>query len=305
MMKKTKIILLLLCAGVLALSLSGCTSDSYREKKELNATDLSDLRLDFGSAEVSVRSTEEDPYVELYVRESGLRYGGKTSLDIYQSGGHTELSLSEGNWFFLMGSKDTKVTLYLPQDAVQTLYARLGSGKFTLTGLNFDSVTGNLSSGDMIFDNVKAKNVDFTVSSGDLTLRGIEAETAKLNLSSGEIEAGFTGAETKLESEVSSGEMEVSGNFTQVNAENKSGETSISSGLLPDSIVADVRSGEINLFVPQTQEGFTVRYSTTSGYFKTDFVRDYDQEDGTLTVGEGISIFDFHISSGEISLKKN
>ena len=301
-MKRTikRSVLLLLAIGT-AVLFTGCSMNTYSERKELDAAALAELHIHAGSGEVVVYPTTETPYAELFVKEGGLRLK-KAEMKLSQSGQRTDIALEGG--VFGSGYLDMRLEIYLPKDAVKDFYSEVASGDFLCRGFTFETLSGQLSSGDMRFDQVNARQMDFTVASGELDLSRVNAGQAAFHLSSGDIEADFDGEVERLFSQVSSGDIEITGAFDQIEASASSGDTKINSAIVPQSLSCDVTSGYLEIETPEDAAGFTARYQAQSGNFHSDFASGLDAKKGSFTIGAGQGQFDFSLASGEIYLKK-
>jgi len=106
-------------------------------------------------------------------------------------------------------------------------------------------------------------------SSGNFEIAGIEAESLELRMTSGVVKAEALKSGVLL-IDMTSGILDMSGAFSEINAKCTSGIMKIQADEAPSKMIFDITSGTASISIPEN-EGFTLSQSKTSGSLKCEF----------------------------------
>lgn len=142
--------------------------------------------------------------------------------------------------------------------------------------------------------------VDFDTASARISVSGLDADSLQIDNASGRIEVSGTYRTVKIDS--SSGSVSCSGKIANADIESASGRITLSPGPDWETISIDVASGNVDLFLPEDEDGFTVDYDKASGKFNCDFPillvgKNY-------CVGKGVRKLEVDAASGNLTIKK-
>lgn len=154
-------------------------------------------------------------------------------------------------------------------------------------------------SGDIDLQEFNASVLELRSTSGDLTVSGEYTEMT-LETTSGDMEC--TAAQTdRLELQTVSGESTFRGSVKQINANSTSGDLSFKMDTMPEGVSAHTVSGEMVFALPEN-DGFSVEFHSVSGDLYSDF---WDRTDRYNTqYKDGGTLFDLRTTSGDALLHK-
>ncbi len=278
------------------------------QKVDLNINALEKLSTSSGSGNFNIYLAKDDiPYVEMKNKIRGLHLGPTPSLIVEETGNSTDIRISGSGWLTI-GSVQTEINLYLPENTVKDLKVGIGSGYFYCDELNLENLEFHLASGYANMDMVSADSMLLHVDSGNLGLYNAEADEMEIKISSGGINVETFGDPTALKASISSGYLSFDGGISQGELKCSSGTLDVASSILPETLDCMVSSGDVYLALPQKEAedtGFTVSYKVSSGDFYNGFPHlDNDKKDKQVT-GKGEKEYNFKIASGSVTLTQH
>ena len=294
--------------------LQGCTSSGESviadsiQKVDLKVEALEKVNISSGSGSFNIHLAEDGrPYVNMQTKIRGLHLGPTPSLIVEETGNSTDIRTSSSGWLTI-GSIQTEINLYLPENTVKELKAGIGSGYFYCDELNLENLEFHLASGYANMDMVSADSILLRVDSGNLGLYNAEADEMEIKISSGGINVETFGDPTALKASISSGYLSFDGGISQGELKCSSGTLDVASSILPETLDCMVSSGDVYLALPQKEAedtGFTASYKVSSGDFYNEFPHlDNDKKDKQVT-GKGEKEYNFKIASGSVTLTQH
>jgi hypothetical protein len=136
--------------------------------------------------------------------------------------------------------------------------------------------------------------------SADLRSDGLKAGYASLETVSGGIRFENFDAE-ELKANTTSGDIELDGSYSDIDANSVSGSIGISDSECPKKVNIGTVSGDAKIYIPDNG-GFTVKYEKVSGDFECEFPITTAKNGGTYK--EGGATFRMSTVSGDLDLKK-
>ncbi|WP_195984836.1 DUF4097 family beta strand repeat-containing protein [Clostridium sp. D33t1_170424_F3] len=153
--------------------------------------------------------------------------------------------------------------------------------------------------GDVSLQEFNASVLELSSTSGDLSVSGEYTEMT-LESTSGDLECSAVQTD-RLEFQTVSGEALFKGRAGQINANSTSGDLSFKVEEMPESVSAHTVSGEIIFALPEN-DGFSVEFHSVSGDLYSDF---WDRTDRYNTqYKDGGTQFDLSTTSGDVRIHK-
>jgi len=184
--------------------------------------------------------------------------------------GTKECKIIFKNSGLLEGDCEYYIDLYVPKDAIKTLKVEMQNGNAYMHGINCDKLTAGTQSGDMVMDQVDTKKAILGATSGNIVYNG-SAPSMVVDVTSGNIKA-----ETDK---------------------------------MPKSLICDITSGYVNLVFPDSEDGYKLIFTRTSGYIKSDFGREKFWtlllKNGFTTYGDKKGLYYVDITSGKLEMNKS
>ncbi|WP_338751154.1 DUF4097 domain-containing protein [Bacillus sp. FJAT-52991] len=217
-------------------------------------------------------------------------FKGKGELSVRKDGDTIEVEMKRKwyQWFSFL--KNSELTVYIPEDYDRNLELNIGSGDLTFSGksksqpMKLDTVSIDMSSGDMKLANLETTKFEHDASSGKLMVDSLTTKEGNFDLSSGDVK--LTRYVGPLEGELSSGDMHVE----------------------MEKLVGDVRfdlsSGDVKLDLPD-QADFTLKGEASTGDISCDFtLKDQKISNGDISGkhGSGKNKIDVSLSSGNMDI---
>jgi len=169
----------------------------------------------------------------------------------------------------LLGSIPTKyLTVYIPAAkaaAMNEIRISVTSAEVSVSGITADKLIVSSVSGEVYAE--------------EMTLRYVSIETT-----SGEVMLNQLGTSCTAEMNTVSGDIDLSGNYQEVEANSTSGEVKISLSAPSQELEIDTTSGDVTLQIPDGM-GLELEYDTVSGDFISDMAMVYRDESYILNGG--------------------
>lgn len=172
------------------------------------------------------------------------------------------------------------LTVLVPQNAtfseveVDCISASVSVSDLKINELEVDSVLGNVNITACEIGEAEIKSV-----SGKIKIADVDSDFAEINSTSGEIS--------------------FSGNAQKIEIDNVSGNIDVSVDNLPTEIEVKSTSGAV-VFNPKGERNFKIKYSTTSGKYKSDLPCTVDGK--YLIYGEGTYTYKISTTSGNLTV---
>lgn len=253
------------------------------EQKEANVTDKVELiKIQTTSVPTTIIPEDRDDIV--------IDYEGQGSVDLHQGDDEIEIDAKGPKFQFGLFNRNSKLTIYIPEDYDRNISLKVGSGTLLLEGhssqkpLSLEDLAVDIGSGKLELRNIEANLIEQKGSSGYAKLENIEANTGSFEISSGKLMIRhYSGA---LDAQVSSGFMDIQFDTLTGNSEVK------------------VSSGSAKLDLPDDAD-FTLIGKMSSGKIDHDFQLT-DKSSGKNHIegkyGSGDNKLDLQVSSGHINL---
>jgi len=246
----------------------GSENFNYYETHTFSVDNLSAIEIDWISGRVNVSTHDGDEVIVTEHSRRRLRERDRMNYDL--SSGTLTLEFSAARIRFNPPSK--MIEVQIPVSAMENI-----------TSLSIDNVSGRVEISDVITDRLDVQTV-----SGRIEISNVTARTISLNTTSGRIETARTQA-LSISSRTVSGRHNIFGEFETISASSTSGRIELASTIMPDTIDARTTSGRIEVTVPMTDTPVPVRYSVTSGRFRSDIpvITNSSSPQFTLTTTSG------------------
>lgn len=213
---------------------------------------------------------------------------------------------------------DNKMYWNLDNNGTLEIYANKNDFSFINIGFFDDDITKNLTitipkdkkfsefdinsaSADIYADGINATEIEVDSASGGVEIKKLECNDANINNASGDINI-FCNNVGKIDIETVSGKTTVSGNYDDLYVSSVSGEITATVENENANIEAESVSGEIELGVDESINGFIVDYEKVSGNFNCEFSG--TDRDGRFVYGNGSAMFSIDTVSGNIEIVK-
>lgn len=265
-------------------------ADKYQAgETEIQGDQVKDLLVNWvdGSVNVEVYDGETIQISEV----SSRKLKEKEQLHYYHENGRLNIQYQESGKkiysSFWMGSRrlDKQLTIKIPAKTVSSLGT-----------VSIDTV-----SSDTRIEGVSAKRIKLDSVSGDFTLVNCQAEDFSMDSTSGGLSSENLTVNGRLETDTTSGDVNLKGRFVKLTLDSVSGDINIDSEVCPEDVDTDTTSGDVVLRIPDN-EGFTYEKDTVSGSLKCDFPVKQWEDKGSYK--EGTASFNFDTVSGDINIKK-
>lgn len=141
--------------------------------------------------------------------------------------------------------------------------------------------------------------------SGDINLENLTCYKLEINSASGSTTGKYIQADN-LNVDVSSGNVDIMGDFFNVGIDMASGDAKIDSGIMLDTLDIESSSGNVVVFLPEDKNGFTLNYSKASGEITSEFplTGTLDSMDGSAVYAGGKYKYSIDIASGDVEFRK-
>ena len=256
---------------------------------------------------VDIQTINGDVTIHLLDDETEpVRIEGDTdSLDI-QVTGNGILAIRQGNtasssFFFGRGIFSADVELYLPRRFWEFIQVTATNGDVTIeSDLEVGRLSVKTTCGDLTADCASCGNFYFKSASGDCGASGLTGDV-QVETMSGDI--CIHGHMTQVHLSSMSGDVELDGSFTNATVTSMSGDVRLETGILPENLAVSSKSGDCQVYLPGDQGGFTLRYKTTSGDFRSQLPLQRTSRGATYLDG-GDRTFTMSSISGDLRLRK-
>lgn len=195
-----------------------------------------------------------------------------------------------------------KVPYRLAQD-FQVLNCSSVSGKVYIDGFTGGEFDISSTSGSLDVSRVTVTKLKMESVSGAVRLSGVACDKLKASSTSGSVKAEDISTK-ESDFDTVSGSIYFSGPTNYLKANTVSGGVRAELAACPDKLVLDSISGSLKISLPDN-DGFTVKYSSMSGKFRSEFpVVGASGKSGTAVYNSGAAKFKFSTLSGGMHLYK-
>ncbi|MCH5353178.1 MAG: DUF4097 family beta strand repeat protein [Acutalibacter sp.] len=284
------------------------------------AKELCSLRVRWISGSVQVYGGESE---ELIIRETASRplsEGEKTILS-FGSGRLTVKWGKSPKWRPFQRPLEKHLEIVLPKSIdLESLDIGSISAPVSLRVITGGRLHASAVSGGISAEKLQGDQINLSTVSGGIEGRGLTADRLELHTVSGRLTGDFSAETAKLST--TSGTLTAQGNvwenltlstvsgvlrFEGTTGENfqvstTSGSQHLALGGMPRTINCGSVSGKIDLRLPDSQGGFSAKYSTLSGSFGCEFPATGKQEkrSGSALYGQGNTKIEFSTTSGSM-----
>lgn len=261
------------------------------DTESIAASSVSQIKIDWVAGSVDIRVGEGDQITFYETANRALTDAQKMRYTLSSSG---QLSIkycadleNVFDWFnnanYNMPSKALVITV--PASMIGSL----------------DRLAIDVVSAEVTVDSVYGNETKINSVSGGIEALNLNCSTLDLESTSGRIATENCVAEN-VDVNAVSGNIRLSGTFNEVDTENVSGDTSITSTIAPEKINADGVSGNVTISLPSTAE-FTAKLDSVSGGLSCSFPGTLS--DKMVVVGNGSASYRFNTVSGSIRIEQN
>lgn len=205
------------------------------------------------------------------------------------------------SFFFGRGIFSGDVELYLPRRYWEFVQVTTATGDVTVED---DIEVGRLSvktaSGDLTADCAACGSFHLKSASGDCRVSGLTGQV-QVETMTGDVTAH--GHMTRVRLSSMSGDVELDGAFTHGQFSSMSGDVRLETGILPETLEVSSKSGDCQVYLPGDQGGFTLRYKTTSGDFRSQLPLTRTER-GAVYQDGGNRTFVMSSTSGDLRVRK-
>ena len=214
------------------------------------AAKITSVRVEWQAGRLSILPSSDDT---LYVKHVASSSNKPLECEI-DATGELRIIDSQGwrRWFFQFPwlNRDAELTVMLPKKEYENFLLSNASGKTTVESVASQLMSITSHSGTLTASDLKAEECHMKVTSGDTRITGLTART--------------------LVTTLTSGRLDVTGAIGGLNTKTTSGNCSIATTQLPETLEAKVTSGNVKLTIPDS-EGFTLYCDKSSGSFRSNF----------------------------------
>ena len=252
---------------------------------QIDADQVNELDINWIDGSVKVQVYDGDT-VQFKERAS-KRLKKNKQLHYYNKNGRLMIQYqkSQRSLFSFGNSGNKELIVRIPEKTARAMgYVSVDtvSGDTWMKGIHAEKINLDTVSGDIDIEKCSAFNLDMDSTSGDLTGRGLDIED-------------------RLETDTTSGSVEIEGNFEAIEVDTVSGSVEVVSSICPNKVETDSTSGDVLLVIPEN-DGFTYKKDSVSGSFRCDFEISQEKDRGEYKNG-GAS-FRFDTVSGNVSIRK-
>jgi len=237
---------------IAAVVLGGCALLSGKfDFDRFNVSEYEEAEYICAEPVTAVKVIDGDQDIEILPSTDGTcrieyMYGEYDNYDISLEDGLLTVEMDEKFHFGLFGF-DRTIRIYLPEGEYESLTVDSSSGDILVTGCSASIIALDAASGDISAINCSAANFGLSASSGEICVKDCDAVYNEISATSGDIDVqGMTAAE-KLTVESASGDIEIkcsSASAVEVSA--ASGDVEADDITAAGQLVIDTASGDVS-----------------------------------------------------------
>lgn len=235
-------------------------------EQHVPAAQIDSIDIDWTAGAVTVRGFHGNEIQISEFARTGLRENEQMSINTYDG----TLSISFTQHRVLrnnMPSKQLEVLIpYAMSGDLESLRVNNVAGRIEVHGIDINTVNASTMSGRVTLHEISADAINVSATSGRIELFDINARDAYLHSVSGRV-AAINSEIGNIDINATSGSIEITGSFEDINARSLSGRIEVVSRIVPDSLIANATSGRISVTVPNEGEPISVQYQLGSGRF--------------------------------------
>ncbi len=252
---------------------------------KINSDDVKDLEINWLDGRVNVE-TYDGETVQFYEKAS-QDLSEKQQLQYYVKNGRLIIQYQkvQKRFFFNTSTLHKELFVKIPEKTAEKM------GSFSLDTISSDAKISGITADQFRLDST----------SGDFDLTGCRTSKLSMNSTSGRLTGSSLYVDGKMDTDTTSGDVQVEGSFQSIDSDTVSGLISVKSDICPDKIRTDSVSGSASFTIPEN-DGFTYKFDTVSGYFNCDF--EMSQKEGRGTYKNGGNSFSFESVSGGAEVKR-
>ncbi len=271
----------------------------------LMAGELENLNIQWIRGNVELRPTEGGEIRITEYSRMPLEEGGKTVVTREDG----ELSIAWGKEKMRQGVPYSKHLLVeLPENCfhgLEELEIKSIAGNIRLQGFSAENITLSQVSGRIEVSELHAEELKLSAVSGQITARDLQAEDLDISGVSGEVGiTGFHAEDANLR--IVTGSLNAFGDCDELSLDSVSGLASVTLNRLPEEANVHTVSGRSVLYLPDSEDGFTVNYHAKFGAFHCDFplTGELNAKSGEGAYGDGDAEIDMNAISGAVELRR-
>lgn len=144
------------------------------------------------------------------------------------------------------------------------------------------------------------KNMTLNLQDSDMDMKGIYAQILTGELTDSDID-GDSMEVYDLKMDLQHTELDIRGIVGGVNLTTNLSEIEIRTSVVPEGLVISGTNSEVDLRIPKN---FSLTYDVKTGYFHTNVVDEYREQDGTIRYGVGGPTFTVTLDGGRLEVKE-
>ena len=243
--------------------------NSANIKKDLPVEKLTNMELSATGVNVEFKmldKAEDAPYAELDATVVGIDSANiQYGLEVNETDTGVQIVVNHGDGT-VIGINRVSLYIFVQKDTtIESLALTMHDSDLTANEVNIQNVSGNLADSKIHAGKATIGMIDLTTNTSDLNLEGA----------------------------ISGLKLQATG-----------GTVKMATSVVPSEITVNATETTVEIKVPETAEGFVLNYDLTESEFKTDHASEYEENAGTVTVGNGASPFTFNITNGKLHLNK-
>lgn len=252
---------------------------------KIDGNEIKDLELNWLDGRIHVE-TYDGETVQFYEKAS-QDLSEKQQLQYYVKNGKLiiQYQKAQKRFFFNNSTLHKELFVKIPEKTAESM------GSFRIDTISADAEISGITASQFRLDST----------SGDFDLTGCKTDGLSMDSTSGSLTGNTLYVDGKLETNTTSGDVQVEGSFQNIDSDTVSGLISVTSKVCPNKIRTDSVSGNASFTIPEN-DGFTYKLDTVSGYFNCDFEMSHKEGRGTYK-GGGAS-FRFESVSGGAEVKR-
>ena len=252
---------------------------------QIDAGQVNELDINWVDGSVKIQVYDGDTVQ--FQETASIKLKKNKQLHYYNKNGRLMIQYqkSQRSLFSFGNSGNKEVTVKIPKktaDAMGYVGVDTVSGDTWMKGIHAERMNLDTVSGDINIEECSAFKLDMDSTSGELIGRGLDVKDS-------------------LETDTTSGNVKIEGNFEAIETDTVSGSVEVISSTCPNKVETDSTSGEVLLVIPEN-DGFTYKMDSVSGSFRCDF--EVSQEEDRGEYKNGNASFRFDSVSGNVSIRK-
>lgn len=266
-MKKSIVVLVIICILISGFLLTGCDKTPIDETKNIEIPNIDEISIDVSSTDINVIPEDrEDVKVHLYGEKSGNL---KHELLVNSKNNTLEIKVKIKSGIVIFGYGSLKLDVHIPSKYKNSIKIDGSSSDVTVKDIDLNNLKIDLSSGDISINEMNLNELLIDVSSGDTNINNLNTKRFNYEASSGDLLGNNINAEL-VHFDVSSGKTKLERFEGNIEGESTSGDIIIEYEKFNDNVDLKASSGDIIVDLPDDAE-FYLDTKVSSGDINCEF----------------------------------